>query len=280
MLPWLMPDPAVPGLLAKVRDTSLSKMVRDDMLALILRGDYAPGQRISEPDVAARLRVSRVPVREALRELESSGLVAARKHAGVFVRVLDPHEVADLYELRALLDGHAGRRAAGLPGAARQALVRRLTALLRDMKGHARVGDVQAYYTSNLAFHWAMVDAAGNEALAQAYRGVVQQLHLARLRNLSDRSSMAASQDEHQAILDALATGDAARCQALQSDHVTTSYQRLASRQDPQAAAPGDVDTRDTQARTRAKRHAPAPADPPAAPSPLERGAPRRGRPG
>lgn len=258
MLPWLTPDPASAGLLAKVRDTSLSKMVRDDMLALILRGDYAPGQRINEPDVAARLRVSRVPVREALRELESSGLVAARKHAGVFVRVLDPQEVADLYELRALLDGHAGRRAAELPTAARQALVRRLTALVRDMKGHARAGDVQAYYSSNLAFHWAMVEAAGNDALAQAYRGVVQQLHLARLRNLSDRSSMKASQDEHQAILAALTAGDAARCQALQAEHVTTSYRRLANRQDLQGApaglAPGQAGATPAPAAPAARR--------------------------
>src|SRR3954468_10541006 len=108
MLPWLLTHS--PDLISDVRETSLGKLVRDEMLALILRGDLAPGQRINEPDVAARLRVSRVPVREALRELESSGLVEARKHAGVFVRILDGKEVADLYELRAVLDGHAGRR--------------------------------------------------------------------------------------------------------------------------------------------------------------------------
>src|SRR5262245_7906000 len=119
MLPWLAATR--PELLASVRETSLAKLVRDDVLGLILRGEIAPGQRINEPDVAARLGVSRVPVREALRELESSGLVSARKHSGVFVRVLDDQEVADLYELRAVLDGHAGRRAAELPAAPRTA---------------------------------------------------------------------------------------------------------------------------------------------------------------
>jgi DNA-binding GntR family transcriptional regulator len=76
MLPWTLDPPA--GRLADVRDTSLAKVVRDEILARIMRGDLAPGKRINEPDVAERLGISRVPVREALRALESSGLVVAR----------------------------------------------------------------------------------------------------------------------------------------------------------------------------------------------------------
>jgi len=229
MLPWLTETP--PGLFAGVRDTSLGKLVRDEMLASILRGEFVPGQRINEPDVAARLRVSRVPVREALRELESTGLVAARKNAGVFVRTLDAKEVTDLYELRSVLDGHVGWRAACLPGTARRALVKRLTALLREMKAQARKHDVQAYYASNLAFHWAVVEAADNEALARSYRGIVQQLHLSRLKNLSRDIGMQLSMLEHAQIVGALADGDAQRCQALQASHVTASHRRLVERQ-------------------------------------------------
>jgi len=82
MLPWLTESSA--DRFNEVRDTSLAKLVKGDMLSLILKGVLVPGQRINEPDVAARLGVSRVPVREALRELESSGLVVARKHASVY----------------------------------------------------------------------------------------------------------------------------------------------------------------------------------------------------
>src|SRR6478752_4080553 len=131
MLPWLANTP--PSLLAGVRETSLSKLVRDEMLALILRGEIVPGQRINEPDVAARLQVSRVPVREALRELESSGLVISRKHSGVFVRQLDAAEVRDLYQMRGLLDGFAGACAARLPDARRETLLTQLEASVNAM---------------------------------------------------------------------------------------------------------------------------------------------------
>jgi DNA-binding GntR family transcriptional regulator len=227
MLPWLSTTSTTPSLLlAEVRETSLAKIVRDEMLGLILRGDLAPGQRINEPDVAARLGVSRVPVREALRELESSGLVAARKHMGVFVRVLGEKEVADLYDLRGVLDGHAGAKVAQLPERERRALGRKLSALTTDMKSHARRQDVQGYYASNLAFHWTLVEAAGNEAVSATYRGVVQQLHLARLKNLSQDTGMQASMVEHRAILEALAAGDADRCRALLLSHGKASRER------------------------------------------------------
>ena len=213
MLPW--PKQAPPNLMADVRDTSLAKLVRDERLGLVLRGDLLPGQRINEPDVAARLRVSRVPVRVAVRELESSGLVSARKHAGVFVRMLAPKEVADFYGMRGTLDGHAGQRAAGLPASKRRVLVQRLTAFLRDMTDHARQHNVQSYYASDLAFHWAVVQAADNDVLARTYRGIAQQLHLLRLKNLSRDVGMQVSRVEHEQIVAAISHGDPERCQSL-----------------------------------------------------------------
>jgi DNA-binding GntR family transcriptional regulator len=87
---------------------------------------------------------------------------------------------------------------------------------------------VQDYYAANLAFHWALVEAAGNQALAAHYRAVVQQLHLSRLRNLSSPAGMQASMAEHAQIVDALAAADAARCAQLMAEHVTASHRRLA----------------------------------------------------
>jgi DNA-binding GntR family transcriptional regulator len=225
MLPWLAASSA--ELLEGIRDTSLAKLVRDDVLRAIARGELVPGQRINEPDVAARLKVSRVPVREALRELASTGLVASRKHAGVFVRVLAAKEVADLYDLRSVLDGHAGRRVAALPERPRRALVKVLNDWQAQMKSSAQRHDVQAYYRANLAFHWAIVEAVDNEALSQTYRGIVQLLHLSRLKNLARDVGMQASLVEHRQIIATIAAGTPARAQKLLAEHVTASHGRL-----------------------------------------------------
>lgn len=225
MLPWLTESSA--DRFNDIRDTSLSKLVRDDILALILKGVLAPGQRINEPDVASRLQVSRVPVREALRELESSGLVVSRKHSGVFVRQLEAGEIRNLYQMRGLLDGFAGRCAARLPVEPREALLMLLDASVDAMLQGENQHDVQRYYAENLRFHWAIVEAAGNRQLSDTYRGIVQKLHLSRLKNLAQDIGMQASIAEHADIVQALRDADAPRCEALMAQHVGDAYTRL-----------------------------------------------------
>ncbi len=225
MLPWLTESSS--DRFNDVRDTSLSKLVRDDMLGLILKGVLIPGQRINEPDVAARLGVSRVPVREALRELESSGLVVARKHSGVFVRQLTAPEIRDLYQMRALLDGFAGKQAAQRPATDNTALLCVLDDSINAMNDAAIQHDVQRYYGENLRFHWAIVEAAGNQTLTETYRGIVQKLHLSRLQNLAHDTGMQASITEHIDIVSALRQGDPKRCYQLLSEHVDDAHNRL-----------------------------------------------------
>lgn len=227
MLPWLTESPA--DRLSDVRDTSLAKLVRDDMLSLILKGVLTPGQRINEPDVAARLGVSRVPVREALRELESSGLVVARKHAGVFVRQLAAPEIRDLYQLRALLDGFAGREAARCAADQKEALLAVLDQTIDAMKAATQERDVQRYYGENLRFHWAIVEATRNQSLIDTYRGIVQKLHLSRLKSLAHDFGMQTSIAEHAEIVLALRQGDPTRCEQLLAEHVGSAHTRLAA---------------------------------------------------
>jgi len=228
MLPWITSDTS--ARLQTMRDTSLAKLVREDLLARILRGDLAPGDRINEPDVCARLQVSRVPVREALRELESSGLVSSRKHSGTFVREIQDAEVLDLYEMRSLLDGFAGAKAAALPDTARHSLSQALQASVTTMQAAATQQDVPAYYAENLQFHWLIIEAAGNQPLASTYREVVQKLHLARLKSLSQGLSMQSSIAEHTLIADAIAQGQTEQARQLLTQHVSSAFKRLQSR--------------------------------------------------
>jgi len=225
MLPWRVGSPK--GRLTEVRDTSLAKLVRDEILGRIMRGELAAGSRINEPDVAERLGISRVPVREALRGLESSGLVVSRKNSGVFVRELAPEDVSQLYELRAVFDAYAGRRAGELADAPRRALVKALDSATAGMRKAGRRQDVAGYYAENLRFHWAIVESVGNARLSDAYRDVVQQLHLWRIQNLSQGLAMAASAGEHDEILAAIREGASERAEKLMASHVHAAHGRL-----------------------------------------------------
>lgn len=225
MLPWITADTS--DRIKTMRDISLAKLVREDLLEHILKGFIKPGDRISEPDVAQRLQVSRVPVREALRELESSGLVVSRKHAGVFVRAIEAKEVQDLYEIRSVLDSFAGAKAASLPADARQALTETLKTSMAVMVAAHQEAKLAAYYSENLHFHWLIVQSAQNEQLSRTYQEVVQKLHLARLQSLSHVTGMKTSIAEHQNITQAISKGDADSAQKLLATHVSSAYSRL-----------------------------------------------------
>lgn len=215
----------------ELRNTSLGKLVRDRLLGQILSGAFEPGQALRESELVDALKVSRVPVREALRELESAGLVVSRKHSGVYVRELSDAEVRDMYQFRALLDGHAGAAAARMPEAARGELADALEALTRTMDEAIRDKNPQAYYRANLQFHWLFIERAGNGEIAKAYRELIQKMHLARLKNLSTEDHRAQSNAEHKIIVralrDAATPEDAARFADLLANHVLSAYERL-----------------------------------------------------
>ena len=236
VLPWL--TDSAQSHASDQEELSLAKVVRNDMLSQILKGTLAPGQRINEPDIANRLGVSRVPVREALRELESSGLVVARKHAGVFVRQLDPSEIRDLYQLRGLLDGFAGRQAAQLAKVPRAVLLSGLNDSIQAMQEAEAQHQIQRYYGENLRFHWLIMAATNNHAVTDTYRGIVQKLHLSRLNILSHDVGMQESIAEHRDIVKALSQGNPQLSEALMSNHVDIAFQRLNSASTPAAATP------------------------------------------
>jgi DNA-binding GntR family transcriptional regulator len=144
------------------------------------------------------------------------------------VRRLGAEEVRGLYELRGVLDGFAGRRAAQLAEPDRARVADALDASIARMEDAAGQHNVSAYYPENLRFHWLMVEAAGNAALADTYRNIVQKLHLYRLTSLSQDTGMLASIAGHKEIAAALRAGDAPGCERLLAAHVQQAHQRLA----------------------------------------------------
>src|SRR5271165_7528464 len=108
----LAPTPAVPTALQLVQTNSLPALVHAEIEQLILRGEFAIGQRVTEMQLATRFGTSRGPIREALRTLEESGLVRSEKHRGVFVREISVAEADEIYDIREALDQLIGQRVA------------------------------------------------------------------------------------------------------------------------------------------------------------------------
>lgn len=215
----------LPAAFELLRSQSLVTLVRDELERRILAGELRPGAKLNEADVADSMKVSRGPVREAFRALEQAGLLRNEKNRGVFIRSLSPAEADELYELRAGLDALIGRLAAERREPAR---IRELRELLRAMQKAGRARDVDEYYPLNVRFHDALAALTGNATLIAAYRRLVNELHLYRRETLAHGpGSFPISTREHEAIVEAVAAGDADRAATLLYRHAMESRTRL-----------------------------------------------------
>jgi phosphonate utilization transcriptional regulator len=204
---------------------SLTTLVQRELERRILAGDLAPGDKLSEETLAAQFNVSRGPVREAFRALESSGLVRTEKNRGVFVRQVSIEEADEIYEVRAGLDELIGRLLAARiqPGQLTQ-----LRELLKKMQQAARARSVEQYYPLNVRFHDLLAEFTGNGTLLNHYRRLVNELHLYRRETLArGLDSFPISTREHTAIVDALARRDGDRAGSLMYEHAMESRDRL-----------------------------------------------------
>lgn len=204
------------------KTTSLTEHARAELERMILDGRLASGERLSEVALAERLGVSRGPLREALRQLERDGLVVSGEaYRGSFVRRLDATEIAELYDARALLQGFTCAR---LAERADKAVAARLRAHLAAMD--EALDQPEEFYRLNVAFHHALLDAAGHARTAAIYRGLEKESHLGRLQTMQFLPNRRESQAEHRAIVAAIAARDAAAARAAGEAHVLSGKRR------------------------------------------------------
>jgi phosphonate utilization transcriptional regulator len=211
-----------------VRQESLTSLVQREIERRIVAGELTPGSKLNEADLANAMGISRGPVREAFRALEQAGLVQTEKNRGVFVRQVSLEEAVEIYEVRAALEAQIGRLAAKriTPGQ-----LERLRGIVKRMHAVGRRRDADAYFPLNIEFHEALAEAAGNRALAANYRRVVNELNLYRREAIRRNVEVIpVSTREHEAIIDAVAKGDAQRAERLLYQHVIDSRERLHAR--------------------------------------------------
>ena len=208
-----------------LRSHSLATLVQRELERRILSGELEPGRKLNEEDIAVLFDVSRGPVREAFRSLESAGLLRVEKNRGVFVRQVSVAEADEIYEVRAGIDELIGRL---LAARITPAQVTELRQILRKMQSSARAQDVAAYYPLNVRFHEMLAEFTGNGALVATYKRLVNALHLYRRETLErGRDSFPISTREHAEIVDAIAEGNADRAGKLLYQHAMESRDRL-----------------------------------------------------
>lgn len=198
--------------------SSLSTQIRDHLMQQILTGALQPGDRLVELRIASELKTSQAPVREAVRELEAIGLVETRHNKGARVRVITDEEIAEIYDVRAQLEGYASECAAR----AGKSLTAKLEKQIDGMQAAAEAGDTIQFSKFNTRFHRIILEAAGNATLLAMWEGlhVRSQTSLNVYRQSADLAAVTAS---HHVLVETLAAGDPQAARVAAMEHVLSN---------------------------------------------------------
>lgn len=216
---------------------SVQETVLIQLRDLILRGEFEPGQRLAEQQLAERLGASRTPVRAALVTLEQEGLIEVNDTGGYVTRPFTAQEVRDAIVVRGHLEGLAARLVAehGVPRQLQGELQACLDAGDRLLASSPLTLESYADYTAmNDRFHAAILAASGNRALQRAV-ALNNRLPFAPASAMLpmqgtlalDRDWMLYAHRQHHMLFDALRRGEGARAQALASEHTEVAQENL-----------------------------------------------------
>ena len=203
---------------AKVVAPSMVEQTCAILRERIRTGELPPGTRLRQEVLAEELGVSRTPLREAMRLLAADGLVELEPNRGAVVATLSRQAQVSFWEARLALE----------PAAARLGAERRDADALRDMAAaiaEQRAATADAGFAANRAFHLALVRSAGNAHLDRFAETLwVQSVGtVIYAAQTPDRAAAGGYADAHQAILDAIAAGDAERAERLTREHILAS---------------------------------------------------------
>ena len=190
---------------------------------LILTGEYGPDERLVEEQLAERLGVSRTPVRQALTMLEAEGLVEIAPHRGATVCSFSIEDVWDIYDLRAVMEGHAARRAAGRIEGGELSRLRELTGEMEGLLA-GRFDDheeeIRTLVGLNQEFHGIIVEASRNRRLQRLINRTVEIPLMFKAFFWYTPHERVISNHYHRQILEALEKGDADRAEIIMREHV------------------------------------------------------------
>ena len=197
-------------------EPALRKTVRDRIRLRIVDGTIAPGARLVERNLAVELGVSRVPVREALRDLVAEGYAIDRATRGIAVRAYPAAEIDELFEIRGALEGVLLQNAlSGLSAAGETALL----VCLDTTQAALDAGDLAAAVIGNARFHEVLTEVSAGPMLREMLLGIRDRMGWL----LRQHGNPAEIQAEHRELLDAITRGDRQHAEELFRQHLSTS---------------------------------------------------------
>ncbi len=200
------------------------QILRDKIENGIVTGEFPPGERLDEMQLANRFGVSRTPIRETLMQLSAIGLVEIRPRRGAMVVEHGPQRVYEMFEVMAELEGLAGALAARrLSETDRVALLE----AHRRCEESAGQGDSDAYYYDNEIFHHAIYTASKSDFLIEQCKMLHRRLRPYRRLQLRVRGRMSTSLAEHMAIVEAILADDAEQARERLRAHVAVQGNRF-----------------------------------------------------
>jgi DNA-binding GntR family transcriptional regulator len=190
------------------------------LLAAIENGDLRPGDRLLETDLAERFGVSRTPVRETIRRLETDGLVAHKPRVGAMIRVLAQQEIVELYEMRIVLEATAAQMAAKHASKAEIHTLKTLNAQMMQV-----ATDPYKVAMLNRKFHGCILSAARNRFLAQSHNSLSHALVLLGKTTLESSDRVKDVVSQHDAIVEALKSGQPETADKIMRTHMEASLE-------------------------------------------------------
>ncbi len=157
---------------------TLREKIVETIRGAIVNGKLPPGTRVAEPELADRFGISRTPIREAFRQLESEGFLTVVPRKGAVVASLSAQDISDFYDLKSLLEGEAARLAVKTLGPKD---IERMEAVNRQIESASQRKDIKRVLALHNEFHDIFLQAAGNEKLHAIVQNLVMQFQRFRL---------------------------------------------------------------------------------------------------
>lgn len=194
------------------RHQTLREKILETIREAILKGTLKPGEKVAEPELAERFGISRTPIREAFRQLESEGYLTVIPRKGAVVAALSEQDVQEYYAIKSILEGYAAELAAGN---LTDKELEKLEAINNRLKQLAEEGDVKTFYRVHNEFHDLFLKASGNSKLMELIQQLGMKFSRLRMASLSVDGRMNISVAEHEKLLDAFRNHDGAAAENL-----------------------------------------------------------------